>query len=101
MYYTINQQIIQARAADLHRQAQQDALARAARQGRLAAQAPVRAWRAPAPPHHRTPRAHRLGRPRLTGTGGPASGSTTCAGQRLQASSDAAGNRDRRAASTP
>jgi len=34
MYYTINQQIIQARVADLHRQAQQDALARAARQGR-------------------------------------------------------------------
>ena len=34
MYSTINQQIIQARAADLHRQAQQDALARAARQGR-------------------------------------------------------------------
>jgi len=34
MYYTINQQIIQARVADLHRQAQQDALARAARQSR-------------------------------------------------------------------
>ena len=34
MYYTVNQQIIQARVADLYRQAQQDALARAARQGR-------------------------------------------------------------------
>jgi hypothetical protein len=34
MYSTINHQIMQARVADLHRQAQQDALARAARQGR-------------------------------------------------------------------
>jgi hypothetical protein len=34
MYYTINHQIMQARVADLHRQAQQDTLARAARQGR-------------------------------------------------------------------
>jgi len=34
MYSTINYQIMQARVADLHRQAQQDALARAARQGR-------------------------------------------------------------------
>jgi hypothetical protein len=34
MYSTANYQIMQARAADLHRQAQQDALARAARQGR-------------------------------------------------------------------
>jgi hypothetical protein len=34
MYSTINHQIAQARIADLHRQAQQDALARAARQGR-------------------------------------------------------------------
>ena len=76
MYYTINQQIIQARAADLHRQAQQDALARRCPPGPPGRQAPVRAWHAPAPPHHRAPRAHRLGRPRLTGTGGPASGST-------------------------
>ena len=36
MYYSSNHQMIQARAADLHRQAQQDALARAARQGRRA-----------------------------------------------------------------
>jgi hypothetical protein len=34
MYSTINHQIMQARVADLHRQAQQDALAHAARQGR-------------------------------------------------------------------
>ncbi len=34
MYSTINHQIMQARVADLHRQAQQDTLARAARQGR-------------------------------------------------------------------
>jgi hypothetical protein len=34
MYSTINHQIMQARVADLHRQAQQDALARAARQDR-------------------------------------------------------------------
>jgi hypothetical protein len=34
MYSTTNYQIMQARVADLHRQAQQDALARAARQGR-------------------------------------------------------------------
>jgi len=34
MYYTVNHQIVQARVADLHREAQQDALARAARQGR-------------------------------------------------------------------
>ena len=34
MYYTNNHEIVQARVADLHRQAQQDALARAARQGR-------------------------------------------------------------------
>jgi hypothetical protein len=34
MHSTINHQIMQARIADLHRQAQQDALARAARQGR-------------------------------------------------------------------
>ncbi len=34
MYSTINHQIMQARVADLHRRAQQDALARAARQGR-------------------------------------------------------------------
>lgn len=76
MYSTINHQIMQARVADLHRQAQQDALARAARQGRLLAKAQVRASHAPAPRHHRTPRAHRLSRPRLTGTGGPASGGT-------------------------
>jgi hypothetical protein len=31
---TINRQIMEARVADLHRQAQQQALARAARQGR-------------------------------------------------------------------
>jgi hypothetical protein len=34
MHSTISHQIAQARVADLHRQAQQDALARAARQGR-------------------------------------------------------------------
>jgi hypothetical protein len=34
MYSTINHQIMQAWIADLHRQAQQDALSRAARQGR-------------------------------------------------------------------
>lgn len=34
MHSTISHQIAQARIADLHRQAQQDALARAARQGR-------------------------------------------------------------------
>ena len=34
MYSTINHQIAQARIADLHRQAQQDALVRAARSGR-------------------------------------------------------------------
>ena len=34
MYSTINHQITRARIADLHRQAQRDALARAARQGR-------------------------------------------------------------------
>lgn len=34
MHSTISYQIMQARTADLHRQAQQDALARAARQGR-------------------------------------------------------------------
>ena len=34
MYSTINYQIAQARIADLHRQAQRDALARQARQGR-------------------------------------------------------------------
>jgi hypothetical protein len=34
MYPTINHQIMKARVADLHRQAQQDALACAARQGR-------------------------------------------------------------------
>ena len=34
MYSTINYQIAQARIADLHRQAQRDALAREARQGR-------------------------------------------------------------------
>jgi hypothetical protein len=36
MYSTINHQIMQARIADLHRQAQHDALARAARQDRWA-----------------------------------------------------------------
>lgn len=34
VYSDINYQIMQARVADLHRQAQQDAMARAARQGR-------------------------------------------------------------------
>jgi hypothetical protein len=34
MYSTLNHQIMQARVADWHRQAQRDALARAARQGR-------------------------------------------------------------------
>ncbi|HEV3260794.1 MAG TPA: hypothetical protein VG013_28325 [Gemmataceae bacterium] len=34
VYSDINYQIMQARVADLHRQAQQDAIARAARQGR-------------------------------------------------------------------
>ena len=34
MYSAINYQIAQARIADLHRQAQRDALAREARQGR-------------------------------------------------------------------
>lgn len=34
MYSTINRQIAQARIADLHRQAQRDALAHEARQGR-------------------------------------------------------------------
>jgi hypothetical protein len=34
MHSTISHQIMQARTADLHRQAQEDALARAARQGR-------------------------------------------------------------------
>jgi hypothetical protein len=34
MNSTINYQIMQARVADMHRQAQQDALARAARRGR-------------------------------------------------------------------
>jgi hypothetical protein len=35
MYSTINHQIMQARVADMHRQARQDALARAARKSRL------------------------------------------------------------------
>ena len=35
MYSTINHQIMQARVADMHRQAQQDALARAGRKSRL------------------------------------------------------------------
>jgi hypothetical protein len=34
VYSAINYQIMQARVADLHRQAQQDAMARAVRQGR-------------------------------------------------------------------
>jgi len=34
MYSTINHQIAQARIADMHRQAHQDALVRAARRGR-------------------------------------------------------------------
>jgi hypothetical protein len=34
MYSTINHQIMQARVADMHRQARQDALARAARKSR-------------------------------------------------------------------
>ena len=38
MYYTNNHEVVQARVADLRRQAQQDALARAARQGRRPAQ---------------------------------------------------------------
>jgi len=40
MYSTINHQIMQTRLADLHRQARQDALARAARQGRRPHQHP-------------------------------------------------------------
>jgi hypothetical protein len=40
MYVTISHQIAQDRVADLHRQAQQDALARAARQGRRPHRAP-------------------------------------------------------------
>jgi hypothetical protein len=42
MHSTINHQIMQARIADLHRQAQQDALARAARQGRRLHKHPAR-----------------------------------------------------------
>jgi hypothetical protein len=42
MHYTVNHQIVQARVADLHREAQQDALARAARQGRPSKRQPGR-----------------------------------------------------------
>lgn len=40
MYSTMNQQIMQARVADMHRQAQQEALARTARQSRRSAKQP-------------------------------------------------------------